>query len=249
MELVVLGAGPAYTSRPGAVGAAYLVRAGSDSVVMDLGQGAFTNLAGEIDPSSIRAVVVSHLHPDHFIDLVALRHYLRWDFDPPRRVEVLGPTGLDVRLDALHAQPGFTAAALDVLPLGGGGIFVLGQFTLEARLIRHTDESYAFRLSTRDGGPGLVYSGDCGWADDLRPLIRAGDTLLSEASFGIAEVAPGSEHLNAWEVGRLAAATDPGRVLLTHLLMGHDRDATVTAVRSLTDADVRSVEPGDRMIV
>ena len=162
---------------------------------------------------------MSHLHPDHFIDLVALRHYLRWDFDPPRRVEVLGPTGLGDRLDALHAQPGFAAAALDIEPLDGGGTFRLGPFELEARLVRHTEESYGFRLTTDEGGPGLVYSGDCGRADDLRPLVRAGDTLLSEASFGTADVAPGSEHLNAWDVGRLAAAARPARILLTHLLM------------------------------
>ncbi len=249
MELVVLGAGPAYTSRPGAVGAAYLVRHGSDAVVLDLGQGAFTNLAGEIEPSTIRAVVVSHLHPDHFIDLVALRHYLRWDFDPPRRVEVLGPAGLGDRLDALHDQPGFAAAALDVGPLGGGGTVALGRFSLEARLIRHTDESYAFRLTNGDDGPGLVYSGDCGRADDLRPLVRPGDTLLTEVSFGTSEVAPGSEHLNAWDVGHLAAGTRPALVLLTHLLMGHDREATVAATASLTDAEVRLVDPGDRVVI
>jgi ribonuclease BN (tRNA processing enzyme) len=246
MELVVLGAGPAYTSRPGAVGAAYLVRSGPAAIVLDLGQGAFTNLAGEIEPSSLRAVVVSHLHPDHFIDLVALRHYLRWDFDPPRRVEVLAPTGLGDRLDALHAQPGFAAAALDIEPLGGGGTFRLGPFVLEARLVRHTEESYGFRLTTADDGTGLVYSGDCGRADDLGPLIRPGDTLLAEASFGTAGVAPGSEHLNAWDVGRLAAATRPGRVLLTHLLMSSDRGSSLEAVRSLTDAKVGLVDPGDR---
>lgn len=246
MELVVLGAGPAYTSRPGAVGAAYLLRSGATAIVLDLGQGAFTNLAGEIEPSDLRAVMVSHLHPDHFIDLVALRHYLRWDFDPPRRVEVLGPAGLEDRLDALHAQPGFTAAALDVEALGGGGSFRLGPFVVEAHLVRHTDESYGFRVTTGDPGPGLVYSGDCGRADDLRPLIRPGDTLLAETSFGTADVAPESEHLNAWDVGGLAATTRPGRVLLTHLLMSVDRGATLEAVRSLTDAEVRLVDPGDR---
>jgi ribonuclease BN (tRNA processing enzyme) len=249
MELVVLGAGPAYTSRPGAVGAAYLVRQGSAAVVLDLGQGAFTNLAGEIEPSTIQAVVVSHLHPDHFIDLVALRHYLRWDFDPPRRVAVLGPVGLGDRLDALHAQPGFAAAALDIGPLEDGGIVDLGPFSIEAHRVRHTNESYAFRLTAGSSGPGLVYSGDCGRADDLRALVRAGDTLLTEVSFGTAEVAPGSEHLNAWDVGRLAARTRPSRVLLTHLLMGHDRAATVAATASLTDAEVRLVDPGDRTVI
>ena len=169
IELTVLGAGPAYTSRPGAVGAAYLAATshgygGADAVVLDLGQGAFTNLAGAIEPSTVRGVAISHLHPDHFIDLVPLRHYLRWDFKPARRVRVFGPAALETRLDALHDQPGFSAASLDIDTLVDKSHVSLGSFDLEARLIRHTDESYAFRVSAGDG-PGLVYSGDCGDAE------------------------------------------------------------------------------------
>ena len=248
IELTVLGAGPAYTSRPGAVGAAYLVRDGSDAIVLDLGQGAFTNLAGEIEPSSLCAVVISHLHPDHFIDLVPLRHYLQWEFRPPRRLDVLGPADLGRRLDALHDEPGFAATSLDIADLGGDGVQQLGSFTLEARRIRHTDESYAFRVSSGNAS-GVVYSGDCGDADDLRPLIHPGDTLLCEASFGTKAIAAGSEHLNAYDVGRLAAATSPRRVLLTHVLAGHDRDAAAAAVRDLAGVETAVVDPGDRFAI
>ncbi len=247
-ELTVLGAGPAYTGRPGAVGAAYLVRSGTSAIVLDLGQGAFTNLAGAIEPSSVDAYAISHLHPDHFIDLVALRHYLRWDFRPSRRVHVLGPADLGNRLDALHDQPGFAAAALDLEAIGGAGLRTLGAFQLEARRVHHTDESYAFRVST-GSGPGLVYTGDCGRADDVQPLIRPGDTLLAEASYGTAEVAVGSEPLNAFDVGRLAAAGSAGRVLLTHILMGHDRDAAAGAARDLAGVEALVVDPGDRFSV
>ena len=248
IELTVLGAGPAYTARPGAVGAAYLLRNGSDAIVLDLGQGAFTNLAGAIEPSTLRGIAVSHLHPDHFIDLVSLRHYLRWDFDPSRRVRVVGPSARGARLDALHDQPGFAAASLDIEGLAGRDHVAMGSFDLEARLVRHTHESYGFRVTAGDG-PGLVYSGDCGDAETLRPLIRPGDTLLCEASFGIDHVAPGSEHLNAYDVGRLAGSTGAGRVLLTHLLMGHDRDATARAARELAGVDVAVVDPGDRFSI
>ena len=248
IELTVLGAGPAYTARPGAVGAAYLLRNGSDAIVLDLGQGAFTNLAGAIEPSTLEAVVVSHLHPDHFIDLVPLRHYLRWDFAPGRRVRVVGPAALETRLDALHDQPGFAAGSLDIERLGGGSRFALGGFDVEARLVPHTDESYGFRVTAGDG-PGLVYSGDCGNAEALGPLIHRGDTLLCEASYGTAPVAPGSEHLNAYDVGRLAAAGGAGRVLLTHVLMGHDRAAAARAAGELAGVDVNVVDPGDRFSI
>ena len=89
ISLDVVGAGPSYTDQLGAAGACYLVRHGSGAIALDLGQGSFPRLAGLIEPSAIDAVLVSHLHPDHFVDLVSLRHYLRWQFTPSRRVWVL----------------------------------------------------------------------------------------------------------------------------------------------------------------
>ena len=158
MQLDVIGAGPAYTDRPGATGAAYLVRAGGSSILLDLGHGSFPRLAGLLDPATLDAVVVSHLHPDHFIDLVPLRHYLRWE-KPRRRVRVLAPAGLDARLDALHGEPGFTAASLDVEALAEATT-VVGAFTVQAARVQHTDSSFGFRVSPADApdwpGPGLL---------------------------------------------------------------------------------------------
>jgi len=117
MELIVIGAGPAYTDRRGAAAASFLVSAQGAALLLDLGQGAFPNLASTMEPSELAAVVVSHLHPDHFVDLVPLRHYLKWEFDPPRRAQVIGPAGLADRLDGLDGQPGFSAVSLMLLPV------------------------------------------------------------------------------------------------------------------------------------
>jgi ribonuclease BN (tRNA processing enzyme) len=249
-ELLVLGAGPAYTDRPGATGAAYLVREGNTAVVLDLGQGSFARLAATLEPSTVDLIAVSHLHPDHFIDLVPLRHYLRWQFTPSRRVSVAAPRGLATRIDALHDEPGFTGQSLDVADLEPGSRDI-GPFRLEARRVRHTADSFAFRVSaTADpAAPGLVYSGDCGAASDLEPLIRAGDDLLVEVSFGLGPVPPGAEHLDAPAIIRLGAATRPGRILLTHLQMGHDPVATVDAVRAAFGGPVLFAEPGMALTV
>jgi ribonuclease BN (tRNA processing enzyme) len=247
LQLDVLGAGPAYTDRPGSAGAAYLLRSGSTTIVLDLGQGSFPRLATLIEPSSVDGIFVSHLHPDHFIDLVALRHYLRWQFKPPRRVRVHAADGLARRLDALHDEPGFTAASLDVTPLRVGTTTV-GDLAIEARRVTHTADSHAFRV-TRGDGTGLVYSGDCGVAADLEPLIRPGDVLLTEISFGPGPVPPDAGHLDGPAVGRLAARTSPGRVLLTHLQMGFDPNATIQSVREHYPGPVDLVEPGDHFTI
>lgn len=242
MELTVLGAGPAYTDRPGASGAAYLVQSGATAILLDLGQGSFPALARRIEPSGLARVFISHLHPDHFIDLVPLRHYLRYEFAPSRRVAISAPAGLAGRLDALHDEPGFSSAALDIEDLVAGHRSV-APFEVEAARVTHTNDSYAFRLAS-GAGPGLVYSGDCGRAADLAPLLGAGDTLLVEVSFGPGPVPPGAAHLDGPAVGQLAATAGAGRVLLTHLQMGFDPLATIDAVRARFGGPVELVEPG-----
>jgi len=247
MRLTVLGAGPAYTDRPGASGACYLVSDGGTHLLLDLGQGSFPRIFPHVSPEALDAVAVSHLHPDHFIDLVPLRHYLRYEFEPPRRIRVLGPTDLGARLDALHASPGFAAEALQLEVLGERSHWV-GQLLVEGRLVTHTDESYAVRVGPASGdGPGLVYSGDCGRAEDITPLVRPGDTLLAEVSFGAGPVPRDVAHLDGPAVGRLANATQAGRVLLTHLLMGRDAEAAVASCRAEYGGSVEMVWPGSRL--
>ena len=248
MELIVLGAGPAYTDRSGATGACYLVRARGDAILLDLGQGSLPRAFEHVEPSSLAGVVISHLHPDHFIDLVPLRHYLRYEFRPARRMTVHADARLRDRLDGLHGDPGFTEAALDIAPLSPGRR-VVGPFDIEARRVTHTDDSYAFRVSLDGSAPGLVYSGDVGRGDDLLPLIRQGDTLLIEVSFGPGPADPGAQHLDGPEVGRVAATSRAGRVLLTHLQMGNDAEATIRSVQAVYEGPIELVEPRYRTAI
>ena len=55
LELLVLGAGPAYSDQPGSVGSAYLVRDGADAIVMDLAKARFPHLAHSVEPSELLA--------------------------------------------------------------------------------------------------------------------------------------------------------------------------------------------------
>jgi len=251
LELTVLGAGPAYSDIPGSAGASYLVRAAGAALVLDLGQGSFPALAGALEPSSLAAVVISHLHPDHFIDLIPLRHYLcRVEFQPSRRVRVLAPRGVDARIDGAYASPGFAATALDIEDPVDGPLEV-GPFELRSVRVRHAGESRAWRVSATDnpGAPGLVYSGDAADPDELAQLLRPGDTLLSEATFGVGPVPPGMNHLDGPMVGALAARAGAGAVIVTHVRMGGDLAATVASVQARYDGPVAMAHPGDRFRV
>jgi len=79
--------------------------------------------------------------------------------------------------------------------------------------------------------------------------VRAGDTLLVEVAFGAGPVPVGDLHLDGPSVGALAAATGPGRVLLTHLQLGRDSEATVASVCAAYGGPVALVADGDRFTV
>ena len=224
MELLVVGSGAAYPDRPGTASSTYVVEHRGAGICLDLGQGGFAGIAGRVEPSTLDAVVVSHLHPDHFVDLVALRHYLRYEFEPPRRMRVLAPAGLADRLDALLAEPGFAAAALDVEPRREGT--VRDRARSRSRAAASPTPTRATRCASRSP------------TSRPRPAsstpATAGEPTISRRSSGPAtrssSRSPSGPGRSRWAtststgpaVGALAAATRPGRVLLTHLQMRRD---------------------------
>ena len=58
---------------------------------------------------------------------------------------------------------------------------------------------------------------------------------------------PGAIHLDGPAVGALAASTGVAEVLLTHLQMGHDPDATIASVRARYAGPVAMVWPGSTL--
>ena len=221
---------------------------GGAAICLDMGQGAFAGIAGRLEPADLAGVVISHLHPDHFVDLVALRHYLRYEFDPPRRVRVIAPAGLARRLDGVTGETGFAAGSLEIEDRAEGRVRV-GPFVIESRRVTHTVDSFATRvtLSAAPGERALVYSGDCGRASDLEPLIRAGDVLLCEVGFGPGPVPVPDLHLDGPAVGRLATRSGVSQVLLTHLQVNRDPMATLASVRADYGGQVSLVSDGDRI--
>jgi len=250
MELLVVGSGAAYPDRPGTASSCYVVLHDGAAVCLDLGQGSFAGVAGRLEPADLAGVVISHLHPDHFVDLVALRHYLRFEFTPPRRMRVIAPAGLRRRLDGVMGEPGFAAGTLEIEDRCEGHLQV-GPFDMESLLVTHTADSFATRvtLATAADRPAIVYSGDCGRAADLAPLIRPGDVLLCEVAFGPGPVPVPDLHLDGAAVGRLAAETHVSRVLLTHLQLNRDPAATLAATRAEYAGPVSLVSDGDRIAI
>lgn len=245
LRLTVVGPAAAYSLRAGWPSSCYLIEAGENRLVLDLGQGSFGALAAILDPASLGAVFLSHLHTDHTIDVVPLRHYLRFGaHERPPSVALHAPPGLRRRIDVLFGESGF----LDALPGPAlrPGRRLVGRLEVQVARVTHTDRSFGFRVSL-DGRPGLVYSGDCGRGADLLPLLREGDTLLCEASFGAGPGVLGVAHLTAGEAAEVAAEGRAARLLLTHLLPEADERAALVAARDVYDGPTRLARPGLRL--
>ncbi len=75
MRLTVLGASPACQNRGGAC-SGYLIEQDGAAVLIDCGSGVFSRLQQHVAPASLTAVIVSHMHADHTLDLIQFRYYL-----------------------------------------------------------------------------------------------------------------------------------------------------------------------------
>ena len=246
MRLTVVGCAAAWGRGAEAASSCYLVEAGDTAIVLDLGQGAFARLATLRRPESLAAILVSHSHADHCVDLVPLRHYLRYEARATAGTVALhAPADLPARFDALTGESGF----LDDLAFSpvAPGELRFGPLRVTAARVAHTDDSYAFRVvedGADDGAASaLVYSGDCGDPADLIPLLRPGDTLLAEASFGAGPVPAGVPHLGA--AGAAQAARDGGaaRLLLTHLQPDVDPEVALERASALFPGETALARP------
>lgn len=241
MKLTVVGCAPSYTSHPGRSSSCYLVEHGGTRIVLDFGQGSFSELWRYCSPAEVSAIAISHMHADHNVDLIPLRHWVRYEnrgYGPA----LFAPRELRARFGAFQSDSDFLAD-LHGGPLDGGS-FLVGDLRIATGRVTHIPDSFAFRVAPADGnGAGLVYSGDCGLADDLLPLIRAGDTLLCEAAFGTERLVPGI-HLTAAEAASVAGRGSAARLILTHILDRNDKPKMLEAARSVNGAAIELAEPG-----
>ena len=241
MRLTVVGCAPAWAKTPGRSSSAYLVTHGSTAVMLDLGQGAFSETWRYTSFADVSAVVISHMHADHNVDLIPLRHWVKFEnrgYGPA----LYGPSELRQRIGEFQADPYF----LDDLhgEANAKRTISVGDVRIEAAPVTHIPDSWAFRVSSAAGdGPGLVYSGDCADADDLLPLVRPGDTLLCEAAFGAGE--PDARiHLTAADAAGVAARGDATRLILTHIQDGRSESAARSAAENAFERDVEIARPG-----
>lgn len=250
MRLTVIGCAGSYPG-PDSSASCYLLEADLDGrtwrVVLDMGSGALGTLQRHIDVLTVDAVLLSHLHADHCLDLCGyyvLRKYHPGGAAP--RIPVWGPAGTALRMAKaydLDEDPGMTEEfEFREYADGVDGPFRIGPFTVAVRQVKHPVTAYALRIEA--DGKVLAYSGDTGACSALEEAATDADLFLCEASFVEGDDNPPDLHLTGAEAGRAATVARARRLLLTHVPPWYDGKVVLSEATGAYAGPLDLARPG-----
>jgi ribonuclease BN (tRNA processing enzyme) len=232
VRVTVLGKSPSWQDAGGAC-SGYLVQEGDTTVLLDCGNGVFAKLRRFVDYVDVDAVVVSHLHADHFLDLVPYSYALTY---APRQQPVpvhVWPGTDDPARPLLHAPPGAQAVFRRVVGAWGNDDLIENAFhlreydprdTIEVGPLRlrfcavpHFVPTYAIEVTSGEGPGRFTYGADCSPTDALVDFARDTDLLVVEATLPRPERTGIRGHLTPGEAGEHGRAAGARRLVLTHV--------------------------------
>jgi len=215
MRLTVLGKSPSFTDAGGAC-SGYLVQAGATTLLLDAGNGTFGKLRARHDYRAVDAVVVSHLHADHTLDLVPYAYALTYSPrrpDPPVRPALHVPAGAGAffrRVVGAWGSEELVEGAFALQEYESATTLAVGALRVRFQPVRHFGPTHAVELS--DGAGRVTFSADTGPSDELVAFARDTDLLLVEATV----TEPTEGHLTPAQAGEHAREAGARRVVLTH---------------------------------
>jgi ribonuclease BN (tRNA processing enzyme) len=233
---------------PDSPASGYLVEADGYRLVLDLGHGAFGALQQHVDPGAVDAIIVTHLHADHCIDLTAYIVALRYGSSsyrvagPETRIPLIGPSGTRDRIGAAYDPLARKLGLQELFAFSTPASGELGPFALSFALTNHPVPTTAVRLT--HGQRSLVYSADTGESDELVSLAHGADLLLCEASFGPDDAYIPDLHLTGKQAGEHAERAGVDRLLVTHVPPWGSRQVAADEAASTFGGSVEIAEPG-----
>ncbi len=220
MELTVLGCSGSYGAPVGGACSGYVVRAGSAVIWMDCGNGTFANLQQHVNPEEITAVVISHAHADHCVDIYGLHVLYKYGLER-NCLPVYAPEGVEKTLEGLVGE--WTDTFDWNLIADGDHVEVSGVAMKFART-DHPVPTVAVDIAHAE--KRLVYTADTGPGWSVEAFAPGADLVLSEATYQHDDIrAP--IHLSARQAGEAARAARARRLMLTHLWPTLDPVASV----------------------
>jgi ribonuclease BN (tRNA processing enzyme) len=219
VRITVLGKSPAWQDPDGAC-SGYLVQGGGQTVLLDCGPGVFAKLRHFVAYEQVDAIVITHLHADHILDLVTFASGLRyrgWPGEPPRPL-LLAPPGSREAFASLctggfmsadHIELSFAMTVYDP-----SDRITLGGLDIRFQPVPHYIPANAVEFA--ENGARFTFSADCGPSPDLCAFATDTDLLLIEATLPEPEPPDDRGHLTPAEAGEHGAKSGARRIVLTH---------------------------------
>ena len=247
MKVTVLGCSGSVPG-PDSPASGYLVEAEGYRLLLDLGHGAFGALQRYVRPSDVDAIVVSHLHADHCIDLtayiVALR-YGRTGFvrsGPNARIPLVGVAGTRDRLEAAYDPMARKLSLHEIFTFATPAAGELGPLRMSYAPMNHPTPTNGVRIE--HGGRSLVYSADTGESAELVGLAEGADVLLCEASVAADEELIPDLHLTGRMAGEHADKAGVERLVVTHVPPWNSVQAAADDAAAAFHGAVEVAHPG-----
>jgi ribonuclease BN (tRNA processing enzyme) len=216
LSVTVLGCSGSYAA-PGGACSGSLVRAATTAVWMDAGPGTLANLQRHVGLDELDGIVLSHAHPDHWVDVLPFHNVARY-IRPRTGLPVASPARVRDLATAVNGELGPT---FDWQVVADGDVTRIGALTFRFSRTDHPGETLAMRV---DGdGASLGYTADTGPGWSLAALGPDIGLALCEATFS-PEDEGRAQHLTAAQAGADARAASVRRLVLTHLQPGVEAD-------------------------
>jgi ribonuclease BN (tRNA processing enzyme) len=219
--ITVLGKSPSWQDTGGAC-SAYLIREAGFTLLLDCGTGSFAKLRLVHDYLDVDAVLITHLHSDHFFDLVPFSYGLTFTprsrrAAPPRLCAPPGAREVFRAMLGAWGKPDLIEGAFALEEYDPGAGLELGPLRARMREVPHFTRTFAVEVSA--GSARLTFGADCAPNDALVEFARDTDLLLLEATLEEPEPEPGSEprgHMTAREAGEQGRRAGAKRLVVTH---------------------------------
>jgi ribonuclease BN (tRNA processing enzyme) len=243
VRLTVLGTSGAYPG-PGRAATGYLLQHDGFSVAVDLGSGVMSNLQQYVPHNQVDAVVISHEHVDHCVDLYSLWMARYFHPDPLPPMPLFAPKGVFDKVARLHDDPlnmEDMRARFDIHDVEPGSSFEVGPFRVETRLMPHWVPNMGMRWQT--DGQILAYTGDTGPSEEIEAIGRDADALVTEASW-----LDGQDnrpyHLTARQAAGHAARAGARKLVLSHFWPTNDRESSREQAAEAYEGEIVLAEEG-----
>ncbi|SBW20978.1 MBL fold metallo-hydrolase [Protofrankia symbiont of Coriaria ruscifolia] len=243
MKLTILGCSGTYPG-PRSACSSYLVESDGFRLVLDAGNGSMGELQRHCDLRDIDALLVSHLHGDHCLDLVVSSYARRYHPEGmPPKLPVYGPINTQERLCAAFERwPEDSLADIYDFRTISPGRLDVGPFRIDLERVAHPVEAFGMRVTAQ--GRSLTYSGDTSACDELVQLARDTDLFLCESAFLDVPDNPPGVHLSGREAGEHATKAGAGRLVLTHLVPWGDAERSREEAAGAFDGPLTLAETG-----